>query len=35
VFEENTNALNPGFTNAMEKSKLGEAGFLSMIFLVP
>jgi hypothetical protein len=29
------NALNTVVANAIEKSKLGEAGLLSMIFLVP
>jgi hypothetical protein len=29
-----TNSLSPVIANAMEKFKLGEAGLLSMIFLV-
>ena len=29
------NALNPIVANTMEKSKLGEAGFMKMIILVP
>jgi hypothetical protein len=29
------NALNTIVANAIERSKLGKAGFLSMIFLVP